>query len=76
LFTTSILIAQRSNDLAYLKEIEAHRKKKDKEFKKGEKSPVLEKQRRKFKGLHYFAANSNYKVEAAFIRDLLRHLLK
>jgi uncharacterized protein (DUF1684 family) len=55
--------------MAYMKEIEAHRKKKDKEFKKGEKSPVLEKQRRKFKGLHYFAANSNYKVEAAFIRD-------
>lgn len=69
LFIITISIAQQNNNMAYLKGIEAHRKKKDKEFKKGEKSPILENERKKFKGLHYFAADSSYKVEATFVRD-------
>lgn len=63
--------AQHSN-LTYQQQVAADRKKKDIEFKKGEKSPVPEKERRKFKGLHYFPVDSTYQVEATFVRDSLQ----
>jgi uncharacterized protein len=66
--SVSPVIAQNSN-IAYQKQVEADRKKKNTEFKKGEKSPVPEKERRKFKGLHYFPVDATYRVEAIFVRD-------
>ena len=61
--------AQDSAGEAYIKEVQSSRKKKDLEFKRGEKSPVLPKDKRKFKGLQYFPVNPAYKVEATFVRD-------
>ncbi|QHT67004.1 DUF1684 domain-containing protein [Rhodocytophaga rosea] len=57
------------NTLAYQQQVEADRKKKNTEFKTGEKSPLPQKERRKFKGLHYFPVDSTYRVEAVFVRD-------
>lgn len=76
LFYTILLVlagyvatAQDASVQTYVKEMKSTRKKKDAEFKKGEKSPILQEERRKFKGLHYFPANTLYEVEATFIRD-------
>jgi hypothetical protein len=60
---------QDTTEQPYVEEIQSSRKKKDLEFKRGEKSPVLPKEKRKFKGLHYFPVNPAYKVEATFVRD-------
>jgi uncharacterized protein (DUF1684 family) len=55
--------------LAYQQQVANERKKKNVEFKTGEKSPIPRKERRKFKGLHYFPVDSTYRVEAVFVRD-------
>lgn len=54
---------------AYIKEVQSSRKKKDLAFKRGENSPILPKDKRKFKELPYFPVNPAYKVKATFVRD-------
>jgi uncharacterized protein (DUF1684 family) len=66
IFTASY---SQNHTLAYQQQVEADRKKKNTEFKTGEKSPIPQKERRKFKGLHYFPVDSTFRVEAVFVRD-------
>jgi uncharacterized protein (DUF1684 family) len=53
----------------YEKEIQAHRKALDKEFRDPAHSPLPAKQIRRFKGLEYFPADIRYVVEATFAAD-------
>lgn len=50
-----------------LAEIEAHRKKQQTEM-KSSSSPLLKKDRRKFKGLNYFPPDLGYRVRARFVK--------
>jgi uncharacterized protein len=53
--------------LSPTQQIEVHRKKQDEEMKSAT-SPLLPKDKRRFKGLKYFPANLDYRVTAKFIR--------
>lgn len=50
-----------------LSEIETHRKKQHAEMKSAS-SPLLKKDRRKFKGLNYYPADLSYRVKARFVK--------
>jgi uncharacterized protein (DUF1684 family) len=65
---TAFIAAQPAVAQSYATEIQNSRKQKDATFRKGEKSPILPKKQKKFRGLHYFPVDSNYKVEATFVR--------
>ena len=56
------------NDVLARKEIEAHRKKQQDEFRDKEGSPLLPADRRKFKGLKYYPIDLKYRVPAKFVR--------
>ena len=62
----SAVSGQSSDDLA-LKEIEKHRKEQTATL-KSKTSPLPIKERKKFKGLKYYPANLNYRVEATFVK--------
>lgn len=53
---------------AVVKEIIAFRAEKEKELKQKGKSPLPEKERRKFKSLNYFPIDLKYRVSATFVR--------
>lgn len=56
-----------NGDLA-IKEIKAHRKSQEKEFRDKKKSPLTPDDRKKFKGLNYYAINLKYRVPAIFVK--------
>jgi uncharacterized protein len=56
------------NDSEAIKDIEAHRKKLNGEMRDKEKSPLLPKDRKKFKGLNYYPIDLKYRVNAKFVR--------
>jgi uncharacterized protein len=55
-------------DADAVQEIEMHREKQKKEFLDGEKSPLSPKEKRKFKGFHFYPINLKYRVQATFKR--------
>lgn len=74
-FSFSVLQAQEQEVLAK-KEIEAHREKQQKEFRDKNKSPLLPKDRKKFKGLNYYPIDLKYRVAAKFVRTENEALFK
>lgn len=58
--------AQTENDA--LKEIEEHRAKQHQEFKDKVKSPLIPKDRKRFKGLNYYPVDLKYRLPAKFIK--------
>lgn len=65
--TFSFLSIFGQGDTQALKEIEDHRRKQEAEFKDKELSPLLPKDRKKFKGLNYYPVNLQYRVPAKFV---------
>jgi uncharacterized protein (DUF1684 family) len=57
-------------------EILAHRKKQQEELKDKEKSPLIPKERRKFKALNYYPIDLKYRVEAKFVKNEMPELFK
>ncbi|XLS28120.1 DUF1684 domain-containing protein [Flavobacteriaceae bacterium M23B6Z8] len=57
-----------SDTTELVKEVLDFQKKMNEEFKDPETSPLSEKQRKRFQGLDFFVPNSDYRVEAVFIR--------
>lgn len=66
--TFCFLQLQAQDDVLARKEIETHREKQQLEFKDKELSPLLPKDRRRFKGLNYFPIDLKYRVQAKFIK--------
>jgi uncharacterized protein len=65
--TFSFYQAQAQDNALAIKDIEEHRKKQHEEFLDA-KSPLTEKDRKKFKGLKYFPIDLKYRVNATFTR--------
>lgn len=65
LFVTSGIYAQNS---VAIKEIKAHQKEQNLQFKTKGKSPLTEEDRKSFKELEFFDIDLNYRVEAKFLR--------
>jgi len=58
-----------AQDADALKEIADHRHKQDATFRDATKTPLLPKDRKKFKGLNYFPVDLKYRVKAKFIKN-------
>ena len=58
-----------AQDELALAEIAEHRKKQELEFRDPDKSPLDQKDLKKFKGLKYYAPNLKYRVTATFIKN-------
>jgi uncharacterized protein len=58
------------------REILEHRKKQEAEFKSKSKSPLLPKDRRKFRHLNYYPINLKYRVNAQFVKTETPDLFK
>ena len=56
------------NDDLVIKEIKAHRKNQEKEFRDRKKSPLTPDDRKNFNGLKYFAINLKYRLPASFVK--------
>ena len=72
LLTLSVVDGEAQNadtNVKALEEIQTHRKEKDAEFRDPDQSPLTKKEIRKFKGLHYFEPDLNYRVKAKFIKN-------
>lgn len=67
--TSASTFAQKTTKGTYVQEIETKRNLKDQDFKSEEKSPLMDKDRKKLKKLSYFPVDSTYRVEATFVRD-------
>lgn len=76
LLTFSFLITRAQDDLLARKEIDAHREKQQSEFRDKKKSPLLPKDRKKFKGLNYYPIDLKYRVPAKFVRTENQPLFK
>jgi uncharacterized protein len=68
LLTFFIAFGYAQEDVLAKKEIEAHRKKQESEMRNKEKSPLLPKDRKKFKHLNYYPIDLKYRVNAKFTR--------
>lgn len=76
LLTFCILPGYGQGDVLAIKEIEAHRKKQEREMRNKEKSPLDPKDRKRFKHLNYFPIDLKYRVTAKFIRTENEPLFK
>lgn len=56
-------------DEAAIAEIEAHREKQEATFRDPKETPLLPKDRKRFKGLHYYPIDLKYRVKARFVRS-------
>ena len=50
-------------------EIEAHRRKQEQTFRNKEETPLLKRDRKKFKGLNYYPIDLKYRVQASFVKN-------
>jgi uncharacterized protein (DUF1684 family) len=76
LLTFSFLITCAQDDLLAKKEIDAHREKQQSQFRSKKKSPLMPKDRKKFKGLNYYPIDLKYRVAAKFVRTENQPLFK
>jgi uncharacterized protein len=72
-FSFSIVFAQDGDGT---KEILAHRKKQQKQFRDKKKSPLLPEDRSNFKGLNYYPIDLKYRVPAKFVKTETPDLFK
>jgi uncharacterized protein len=75
-FSFSIAFAQSDEDKLAMAQIAEHRKKQEDEFRDPEKSPLEKKDRKSFKGLHYFPVDLKYRVKARFVRNVKPEIFK
>jgi uncharacterized protein (DUF1684 family) len=52
-----------------IKEIEAYRRKQEETFRNKEETPLLKRDRKKFKGLNYYPIDLKYRVTASFVKN-------
>jgi uncharacterized protein len=74
--TFSFLAVFGQDDQSARNEIEAYRKKQESEMRDKEKSPLLPKDRKKFKHLNYYPIDLKYRVPARFVRTENQPLFK
>src|SRR5690606_28974483 len=67
-FTIAIHFYAFGQNPSYIAEIEKYQKHLNEEYSDKENSPLSKKQRRKFKGHHFYPINETYKVTAHFKR--------
>jgi uncharacterized protein len=72
----SFLAVFGQDDQSARNEIEAYRKKQESEMRDKEKSPLLPKDRKKFKHLNYYPIDLKYRVPARFVRTENQPLFK
>lgn len=65
-----------AQEVAAQQEIEEHRRLQELDFIDKEKSPLLPKERKKFKGLNYYPVDLSYRVSATFVRTAGEPLFK
>ncbi|HEY0654675.1 MAG TPA: DUF1684 domain-containing protein [Chryseosolibacter sp.] len=68
LLTFCFITGYTQDDVLAKKEIEDHRKEQENEMRDKEKSPLLPKDRKKFKHLNYYPIDLKYRVRAKFVR--------
>ncbi|MCU0353645.1 MAG: DUF1684 domain-containing protein [Cytophagales bacterium] len=66
LSATASIYAQ---DGDYVSVVQKERREKDRQFRRGKESPVPAGERRRFKGLAYFAVDTAFRVQATLVRD-------
>lgn len=57
------------DDTEAVADIQAHREKQESTFRNPTETPLLNKDRRKFKGLNYYPIDLKYRVKATFVRN-------
>ena len=67
LLTFSFWFSYGQQDAAAVAEIEAHRDKQEATFRDAKETPLLPKDRKRFKGLNYFPIDLEYRVKAKFV---------
>ena len=69
LLTFSFWFSYGQQDAAVVADIEAHREKQEATFRDPKETPLLPKDRKRFKGLNYFPIDLKYRVRAKFVRS-------
>jgi len=69
LLAFSFCVSHGQDDAAAVADITAHREKQEATFRDPKETPLLPKDRKRFKGLDYYPIDLRYRVEARFVRS-------